>query len=154
MKLAGAEANLAAASMRKVLLNNETWEVLYWRSSPYALWIMSFPDSGHHGGGVPSLELIDDVAALSGKLRHPAWVAEDPNTVVDLLVDRWCERRALSPLRYILDAWPNYGLTDGYGALRDALAKVRSVSRDELEATESELAHLAQNGIERLLDRA
>jgi hypothetical protein len=153
MKLIGADATVAAGSMRKVVVNNNTWELLYWQPSPYEIWVMSYPDSGHHGGGQPRLDRAEDVAALAMKLRDPGWAAEDPKTIVELLVDRWCERRALSPLRHILGAWPHVGLTDGYGELGDALAKVRSLSRDDLEDTETELAHLAQNSIERILRR-
>jgi hypothetical protein len=153
MKLTGADAAVAAGSMRKFVVNSDTWESLYWRPSSYEVWLMSYPNAGHHGGGEPHLDRIEDVVALTQKLRVPGWVAEDPNAIVEFLVDRWCERRALRPLRHILAAWPNVGLTDGYGALGDALAKARSLSRDDLEDTESELAHLAQNGIERILGR-
>jgi hypothetical protein len=111
---------------------------------------MSYPNSAQHGGGAPHLDLISS-AVLAPRLPHHGWIAAHPNVVVDLLIDRWCERRALGPLRCVLRAWPNFGLTDGYGALRDALASARSLSRDELDELETQLAHIAQNSIERLL---
>jgi hypothetical protein len=112
---------------------------------------MSYPSAEYHGGGAPQLDRLEDPSALATKLQDRGWVAEDPNVITELLVDRWCERRALRPLRQILEAWPNPGLTDGYGALRDALARVRSLARDDLDDAEAELAHLAQNGIEKAL---
>jgi len=150
--MTGAEASVAAQSMRQVVVNNETWEVMYWCAQPPGLWVMSYPNSEFHGGGPPRLELTSE-EALASRLQHHGWVANEPNVVVELLVDRWCERRALGPLRCVLTAWPNFGLTDGYGALRNALANVRSISRGELDSVDTELAHLAQNGIEKLLDR-
>jgi len=152
MTLTGAQAIAFAEALHKTAVNQDRWETLYCRRSPHELWILSYPDSGHHGGGVPRLDLID-LASAAQRLKHHAWTAYDPNVLVEFLVDRWCERRALGPLRYILGAWPNWGLTDGYGMLRDALARVRSLSRDALDEGESVLVHLAQNGIEKILDR-
>jgi hypothetical protein len=150
--LTGAQAIEFTEGLSKTLVNQETWETVYCRRSPRELWILSYPDSGHHGGGVPRLDPLD-VASAAQRLRHHAWTAEDPNALVEFLVDRWCERRALSPLRYILEAWPHLGMTDGFGLLREALAKVTSLSREALDEGEMELAHLAQSGIEKILDR-
>ena len=148
--LTGSEAMRFAEGLQKVLVNDETWDTVYLGRLPHELWLLSYPDSGHHGGGVPTLARVD-VATAGPLLAHHAWTVTDPNLLVEFLVDRWCDRRALGPLRHILGAWPNHGLTDGYGLLRDALAKVRSVSRDVLDPGETELAHLAQNSIERVL---
>jgi hypothetical protein len=141
-----------AGSLLKALVNSETWETIYFRRSPAELWLLSYPDGGHHGGGVPKLERVD-VAAAVPLLSHPAWTVTDPNLLVELLVDRWCDRRALGPLHHILSGWPNHGLTEGYALLRDALATVRALSRDVLDPGETELAHLAQNSLEGTLSR-
>jgi hypothetical protein len=151
MKLTGAAAITAAESLRTVLANSETWEVLYWRVSPHELWLMSYPDAALHGGGEPQLDLLGGTS-LGLRLQHHGWVGADPNVVVELLIDRWCERRALGPLRRILQTWPNSGMTDGYGDLGDALAAVRSLERDRLDPVESELVHIAHNRIDRLLN--
>jgi hypothetical protein len=152
MKLTGAAAITAAESLRTLVANSVTWETLYWQTSPHELWLMSHPDAALHGGDAPQLELLGG-PGLEQRLQHRGWVAVDPNVVVEFLIDRWCERRALGPLGRILQAWPNLGMTDGYGALRNALAAVRSVERDNLDSVESELVHIAQNGIDRLLNR-
>lgn len=150
--LSGADAAIAAEAMRQVIVNNDTWEVLYWSPSPPGLWVMSYPDAHLHGGGPPRLEMVAD-DSLARRLKHIGWIACDPNAIVALLIERWCDRRALGALSCILKAWPNPGLTDGFGELRNALANVRASARNELDNLELELAHLAQNGIERMLDR-
>jgi hypothetical protein len=49
-------------------------------------------------------------------------MADDPNSAIRELVDRWCERRELWALATLLPAWlGNNGLTDGWQALSDAL---------------------------------
>ena len=53
-------------------------------------------------------------------------------TVIDGLLDRWCERRAPNPPRILLPAYPPNGLTDGWHELYDALRDVRSACGDEL----------------------
>jgi hypothetical protein len=56
---------------------------------------------------------------------------------VDRLVCAWCDRRKLSALRRILQGWPlNAGLTDDWGALLDALEKVRGFATSELTEDE------------------
>ena len=53
------------------------------------------------------------------------------------LFDVWCERRAVRPLRYLLSAWPlTNGLTDEWGALREALRTLRVDGHMELLNTE------------------
>ena len=60
-------------------------------------------------------------------------------TILDGLIDRWCERRALNPLRRILPAYPlTNNLTDGWHMLYDALRDVRAFCRDELSAAEQQ----------------
>ena len=59
--------------------------------------------------------------------------------VIDGLIDSWCERRALKPLRIVLPVYPptNF-LTDGLQQLCDALRDVRAVCKDDLSADELE----------------
>lgn len=55
----------------------------------------------------------------------------------DKLVDGWCERRALIPLRYILNSYPlSSGLTDEWGALLDSLKDIKTLCRGELTGDE------------------
>jgi hypothetical protein len=61
----------------------------------------------------------------------------DLQTIVDGLIDAWCERRALAPLRILLPAWPMpMGLTDDWHTLRDALRHVRAMAKDVLTEDE------------------
>jgi hypothetical protein len=74
-------------------------------------------------------------------------------TILDGLVDQWCERRALNPLRRILPAYPlTNNLTDGWHMLYDALRDVRACCRDELGAAErrqlGEAIVIVQNALE------
>ena len=63
------------------------------------------------------------------------------NDTIKRLVDAWCERRELTPLRILLPAWPMpMGLTDDWNALRDALRHVRAMAQESL--TEAERAQL------------
>ena len=68
-------------------------------------------------------------------------MSEESNlfTILDGLIDQWCERRALNPLRGILPAYPlTNNLTDGWHMLYDALRDVRAGCRDELSAAEQQ----------------
>jgi hypothetical protein len=57
------------------------------------------------------------------------------------LVDRWCERRALKPLRFVLPVYPMpSGLTDAWADLHSGLKDARAFARDDL--TEAELSDL------------
>jgi hypothetical protein len=59
--------------------------------------------------------------------------------ILDGLIDLWCERRDLNPLRRILPAYPlTNKLTDGWRMLYDALRDVRAFCRDELSAAEQQ----------------
>jgi hypothetical protein len=65
---------------------------------------------------------------------------DDPAEILrrtEALVDAWCERRCLGALRQVLDGYPlTSPLTDGWGALGDALKAVRAFASDELIADE------------------
>ena len=52
----------------------------------------------------------------------------DVNSAIERLVGNWCDRREYGPLAAVLPAWTaNNGLTDGWGALRDALRQAYSM---------------------------
>ena len=75
-------------------------------------------------------------------------------SILDGLVDGWCERRALKPLRFILQAYPlASGLSDEWHQLFDALKDIRALCRDELDAGEKERLNQAITGIQNALDR-
>ena len=66
----------------------------------------------------------------------------DPDlfALLDDLVDRWCERRALNVLRHILPAYPlSSGLTDEWAELYQTLRRIRSQYEKELPAAEAEM---------------
>jgi hypothetical protein len=57
------------------------------------------------------------------------------------LIDQWCERRSLRPLRFILRAYPAPLVhTDNFGDLLDALKDVKGLCREE--PTNDELSHV------------
>jgi hypothetical protein len=57
----------------------------------------------------------------------------DVNAEIARLVDGWCERRALGPLRRILGLWPPpNGFTDEWQGVWAALRSIRAMHRDEL----------------------
>ena len=59
---------------------------------------------------------------------------------LDKLIDGWCERRRLKPLRYILQNYPPFsGLTDEWGALLESLNNIKGLCGDELTAEEKKL---------------
>jgi hypothetical protein len=56
---------------------------------------------------------------------------------VEFLCNAWCDRRSLTALRYLLQAWPLVSpLTDGWGELGIALKNIRAVARTEIQAQE------------------
>lgn len=74
-------------------------------------------------------------------------------SILDGLVDGWCERRALKPLRYILQAYPLAGgLGDEWQQLYDALRDIRALCRDELDAEEKERLNQAIVAVQNALD--
>lgn len=77
------------------------------------------------------------------RLRATALAARgevDPLTIqekVGSLVDAWCDRRALHPLRLILRGYPLVsGPTDDWAALLDSLSDVRAMCQSELPEAE------------------
>jgi hypothetical protein len=73
------------------------------------------------------------------------WLCLDVGAAVIYLIDAWCERRCLSPLRQILNGWPSNGLTDGAYELLDALQLARADGRDVATDFESELLSAAES---------
>lgn len=56
---------------------------------------------------------------------------------VQALAEAWCDRRCLRALRHILAGYPLPSpFTDGWGALYEALRRVRAADRDQLTNTE------------------
>ena len=65
---------------------------------------------------------------------------EELAAILDTLIDRWCQRRALAPLRILLPVWPMpMGLTDDWYELRDALRHTRAMASQHLLADELKL---------------
>jgi len=60
----------------------------------------------------------------------------DPNKEIADLIDAWCQRRALGPLRQVLPHWPHNGLTMESPELKKALENARALGRDELTPAE------------------
>ena len=59
------------------------------------------------------------------------------NQKLDWLIDQWCERRALHPLKLLLPTYPGVlAHTDQYGDLLAALRDVKGLCRDELSQEE------------------
>src|ERR1700757_3568778 len=57
--------------------------------------------------------------------------------ILDHLINGWCERRALRPLRCLLDAYPGVlAHTDQHFELVEALKKVKALCRDDLTQEE------------------
>jgi hypothetical protein len=60
--------------------------------------------------------------------------------ILDTLVDRWCSRRALAPLRCLLQSWPGPLLhSDQWQELWQALQNIRGLGPDVLTAEERDL---------------
>ena len=72
----------------------------------------------------------------------------------EFLIERWCERRALNPLRYLLSARASLnGLTDGWEDFRTNIRSIRArysaeLPEDELTAV-IELIGIANKGLDR-----
>ena len=70
------------------------------------------------------------------------------------LIDSWCERRALEPLRVILPCYPlTSGLTDEWALLAKSIKTIRVQFASDLAAAELEqvieLQHLAESAVYR-----
>ncbi len=59
------------------------------------------------------------------------------NQKLDWLIEQWCERRALRPLKYVLPAYPGtLAHTDQLGDLLEALRDVKGLCREDLSQDE------------------
>jgi hypothetical protein len=73
---------------------------------------------------------------------------------IERLIDGWCEKRKLQPLRLILPVYPlSGGLTEDWGDLHAALRQVRISCRDELDETEMDAVIELIHEVERVLER-
>ena len=64
----------------------------------------------------------------------------EPLKILDRLINGWCERRALRPLRYLLDAYPGvFAHSDEQFELVEALKKVKALCRNDLTQEERRL---------------
>ena len=102
--------------------------------------------------GAPSVFQTVDVAEQEARSRFP-WLSPEPQSAVTTistneqlldtlqrLVEAWCDRRCLRALRDVLAGYPLPSPhTDGWGALYEALRRVRASDRDELTDAEVEL---------------
>ena len=64
-------------------------------------------------------------------------VATNTNKDISVLVDAWCDRRAIGPLRIILGCYPLVNnLTDDWAALASGLKTIRIKHGHDLEPSE------------------
>lgn len=69
---------------------------------------------------------------------------------IHFLIDRWCERRELQPLRRLLNGQASInGLTDGWIELRDELRTIRAKDKAVLKNDEIDLVIELIQSIER-----
>lgn len=70
------------------------------------------------------------------------------------LVDGWCERRALNPLRHLLPAYPPpNGTSDEWYELHDALKDIRASCGEQLTEEEKKTLNNVIVAIQKTLDR-
>lgn len=56
---------------------------------------------------------------------------------LDWLIDRWCERRELRPLQFLLRSYPGVlAHTDQFGDVLDSLKDVKGLCREKLNSEE------------------
>ena len=82
----------------------------------------------------------------------PCSIEFEPFKILDHLITEWCERRALGPLRYLLDAYPRFlAHTDRQFELVEALKKVKVLCGDDLTQQERHLVRQAYDFFEERL---
>ena len=79
--------------------------------------------------------------------------AADAFSTIQQLIERWCDRRALKPLRQLLPAYPLHSPhTDGWFDLYRALRDVEVFCKEELPPEEHEMLRCAMGEIAAALD--
>ena len=79
--------------------------------------------------------------------------ATDAFGTIQQLVERWCDRRALKPLRQLLPVYPLHTPhTDEWFDLYRGLKDVQVLSKAELPQDEQEMLRTAMQGIAHVLD--
>ena len=64
-------------------------------------------------------------------------LVDETNAEVEGLVNAWCDRRAIGPLRVVLTFYPlTNNLTDDWAALAAGLKGIRARHAQELDSTE------------------
>ncbi len=82
----------------------------------------------------------------------PRSVEFEPFKILDVLINDWCERRALRPLRYLLPAyWGVSAHTDLQFELLEALKKVNALGRNDLTQEERRLVGQVHDFFEKRL---
>jgi len=73
------------------------------------------------------------------------------NQKLDWLVNGWCERKALKPLRFLLPSYPSVLVhTDQFAALLNSLRDIKGLCGSELKPEELTLVISAINELEDL----
>ena len=73
---------------------------------------------------------------------------------IDKLIDNWCARRALKPLRFILRSYPLCsGLTDEWNALLESLKDIKGLCGSELSNEEKKVLTEVINLVDDLVPR-
>ena len=82
----------------------------------------------------------------------PRSIEFEPFKILDHLITGWCERRALRPLGYLLDAYPGVlAHTDQQFELVEALKNVKALCANDLTQEEQHLVRQASDFFEERL---
>jgi hypothetical protein len=82
----------------------------------------------------------------------PRSIEFEPFKILDHLINGWCERRALRPLRYLLDAYPGVlAHTEQQFELVESVEKSEALCRDDLTQEELRLVTRAHDFLDERL---
>lgn len=71
---------------------------------------------------------------------------------IEQLINNWCDRKALEPLRYILRSYPLHnGLTDDWGSLLESLKDIKGLCGNSLTGDERKMLVALINSIEDMM---
>ena len=74
---------------------------------------------------------------------------------LDYLIDQWCERRALRPLRILLSAYPDMPVhTDQFYNLLEGLRDIKGLCHSQLTSDELGYVTTAMNELEEAVETA